>query len=292
MSAAGYDLTNANSYRVESCADICFTPRTKQNLLDICRRLNGKMPILLGSGSNVILSLSHYHTPVILMSCFERTIENHGDFLLVGGGVLLCAVVEYAITHGLCGIERLSGIPGTIGGAVRMNAGAYGQEIGSSVFYVESIDLLSGNEKFWNASDLNFDYRDSIFSQNPSLAITKVALRLNCNEQKNIYLLTENLRLESKRVLAARAEKIPYHLPNAGSVFKRGDNPLPIGSMVEKLGMKGTRVNDAVVSDQHAGIIVNVGFASGRDIEQLALKIKSRVHENFGIHIEMEQIVV
>ncbi|RYH63430.1 MAG: UDP-N-acetylmuramate dehydrogenase [Alcaligenaceae bacterium] len=285
------ELTGLNSYCVSARADLCLFPENDDDLLEVIQRFPSPIPNILGFGTNVILRSKTYEAPIIVLSGLNRWIKRVGSNLLhVGAGARLGAVVEYANRAGLAGLQSLAGVPGSTGGAIRMNAGAYGQCIGERVRSVTTLDSITGNYKQWDKASAKFSYRNSVFSD-PGAIITDALIELEGNNIDNPWKI-EELRRESLAVLAKRATRIPYGLPNAGSVFKRCEGCSPVGELIEQLGLKGYRINDAMVSYQHAGIFVNSGFATGDDIINLIADVTSKVHNRFGVTLEQEQVIL
>lgn len=285
------ELTGFNSYCVSARADLCFFPADDNELLAVIQRYQNPRPLILGWGTNVILQQRIYQDPIIVLTGLNRWIRRLGDAILhVGAGVRLGAVVEYANRAGLPGLQSLAGVPGTVGGAIRMNAGAYGQCIGDRIRQVTTLDSVTGARKHWNKESSKFGYRASAFSE-PGSIITDALIEFEGDDIDN-PLEAEKLQKESSAILAKRAIRIPYGLPNAGSVFKRADGCQPVGELVDRLGLKGHRVNDAMVSHQHAGIFVNNGFATGEDIINLIDDVTSKVHKCYGVSLEREQVIL
>ncbi|WP_218813537.1 UDP-N-acetylmuramate dehydrogenase [Rickettsiella endosymbiont of Dermanyssus gallinae] len=289
-----YQIVNLiafNSYGINSIAERCYFPRNLQDLTEILEETYESNPKVIGGGSNIILSTNKYKNPIILLCGFNQYLVSDANFISVGAGVKLSTLVEYTNACGLKGIQRLIGIPGSVGGAVRMNAGAYGQEIGQVVNWVDTLDIKMGKRKRWEKHELCFSYRTSSFALD-NYIITDVGLKLSLDENIPLAERVELVRSESAELLAIRMQKIPYHMPNAGSVFKRTQNSMPIGLMVEQLGLKGYCINDAMISYQHAGIFVNKGFVIGKDLISLAEFVREKLASRFGVNIELEQVVI
>lgn len=285
------ELIGLNSYCVSARAELCLFPEDDEDLLEVIQRFPSASPNILGFGTNLILRRKVYEAPMIVLSGLNRWIRRVGSNLLhVGAGTRLGAVVEYANRAGLMGLQSLAGVPGSIGGAIRMNAGAYGQCIGESIKNVTTLDSMTGARKQWDRASAKFSYRTSVFSE-PGAIITDALIELDGGHIGNPSKI-EELRCESLAILAKRATRIPYGLPNAGSVFKRCDGCRPVGELIELLGLKGHRINDAMVSYQHAGIFVNNGFATGEDIVDLIADVTSKVHSRFGVTLEQEQVIL
>lgn len=285
------ELIGFNSYCVSARAELCFFPADDDELLAVIHHYQKSRLIVLGGGTNIILQRSIYKDPIVVLTGLNQWIRPVDDATLhVGAGVRLGAVVEYANQAGLAGLQSLAGVPGTVGGAIRMNAGAYGQCIGDRIRRVSTVDTATGARKYWDKRSSDFGYRTSAFSASGSI-ITDALIEL---EGKNINspITADELQRQSFEILGKRATRIPYGLPNAGSVFKRADGSQPVGELVERLGLKGHRINDAMVSHQHAGIFVNNGFATGADIINLIADVTSKVLHRYGVTLEPEQVII
>ncbi|WLQ17416.1 UDP-N-acetylmuramate dehydrogenase [Hahella aquimaris] len=283
------NLLAYNTYKVNATAELVAIPENENELISHLQYIGSTEFAVIGGGSNIILSKPDYRFPLIVLTEFNRFIRVEGNHIIAGAGVSLSSVVEAAVSNGLWGLEKLIGIPGTLGGAVYMNAGAYGQDIGSSIEWVESLDIRNHSLVRRTGEELGFSYRHSDFVnwKHEIICSVKIALTDKAPEGEN-----GDIRSVSLSTLRTRLAKLPYDLPNAGSVFKRPDYQYPVGKMVEDLGMKGRSVNGAMVSHMHAGIIVNTGFATGSDIQRLATEIRGAIKKNYGLDIEMEQIVL
>lgn len=202
-----------------------------------------------------------------------------GNKVKVGSGVLLSKISNEAYKKGLSGLEFASGIPGTIGGAIRMNAGAYGSEFKDIVITSEYIDQDLNLHEI-NNKEHEFKYRHSRFDENKSDIIVSSILQL---EDGNMEDIKERMDTNNK----SRREKQPINFPSGGSTFKRGEGYIT-AQLIDKCGLKGYNVGDAYVSDKHAGFIVNKGNATAKDVLLLVEIVKKKVHEEFNIDIELE----
>ena len=187
--------------------------------------------------------------------------------------------IKLARDNNLSGMEELYGIPGTVGGAVYMNAGAYGGEISSCIETVEVFDLNEGNIKQFNKKDCCFGYRKSFF-MNDNYVILSAVLKLTKSSKESICQKMNDY-------MSRRKEKQPLEYPSAGSVFKRPEGCFA-GALIEQCGLKGYQIGGARVSDKHAGFIVNVGGATCEDVMRLIEHIKNEVMQKFGIELECE----
>ena len=186
--------------------------------------------------------------------------------------------------HGICmqkeitGLEELSGIPGTIGGTIRMNAGAHGREMKDIVNKIKCIDY-QGNEKMFTNEEAEFEYRSSIFKKKKYIIIEAEFLLEKGNK--------EEIKLKMEQYKNYRKQKQPIELPSAGSTFKRGEDFIT-AKLIEEAGLKGFNIGDAEVSTKHAGFIINKGNAKADDVLELAKYIKEKVKQKFNKEIELE----
>lgn len=196
-----------------------------------------------------------------------------------GAGESLTALAVKCREKQLTGLEFAYGIPGTIGGAIRMNAGAHGGQMQDVVTSVTHIDF-DGNRKTLTNGELQFDYRQSIFSKHQLGMITEATLEVNKGNPKEI---------EEKMVAYAtyRKEKQPISYPNAGSTFKRGEDYIT-AKLIDECGLKGYQIGGAKISDLHAGFIINTGNATAKDVLDLIAYVKQMVHQKYNKEINLE----
>lgn len=236
---------------------------------------------IIGYGANLLISDKGYDGLVICLREFEKQIVAKNDIVYAGAGVLLNDLVKYACENGFSGMECLSGIPGTLGGAVRMNAGAYGIEIGDIVSRINILELSSDNKlagRVMPASEAVFAYR-SAEGLNGKI-VTAVEVKLEQADK-------ENLLKRRQEILKSRAEKQPLDKPSCGSVFKRPKEGYA-GALIEKASLKGVKLGGAQVSQKHANFIINDGTATSQDIYSLILHVKLKVLEDSGVILEEE----
>lgn len=278
-----FDLIEYNTYRVHCIAKTCViinSIETFAKTMVICNEC-GIKPIILGNGSNVILKNAKIDGVVIIFGSKFSNVYNIKNYVIAEAGTSLAKVMSYAKSVGLSGIENLSGIPASIGGAVAMNAGAFGEDIGK---YVSSA-LVYHNGKIseWKKEDFDFGYRYSRLQDNDAIVL-RVELKL---VKKNKEEIDETIRdIISKR---NTTQKLLY--PCAGSVFKNGNNYFA-GELIDKCGLKNYNINNAYVSDFHANFIENRGNATGEDIVELIECIRNVVLDKFGINLELEQKII
>ncbi|MBQ8687694.1 MAG: UDP-N-acetylmuramate dehydrogenase [Ruminococcus sp.] len=253
-----------------------------QALVSFCNE-NGIRWTVLGNGSNMLVSDEGYDGVVFLVGKRMARIEIREDCTVYcEAGALLMGVARTVLEESLSGMECLAGIPGTIGGALYMNAGAYGGEMADIVVSAEYLDE-DGTLKNMAKEDMELSYRHSVFSGTKRI-ITGVTLQL-C---KGTY---DTIRTEMEGYLSQRRAKQPLELPSAGSTFKR-----PVGSyaslLIDQCGLKGASVGDAQVSVKHAGFVVNTGKATCKDVLELCDYVIETVREKTGYQLELEPVVL
>lgn len=278
------DLTAYNSYRVHSVVSKSFFPETEEELINIFTQYPDA--IVIGGGCNVIFERERYEHDVFV---FIR--ENFSKIELVSENVISCcagadlmSVSLYALEKGLSGFELYYDIPGCIGGAIVMNAGAKGEDIAHLLESVTVFDRVSRQMNTITKSDLGYNYRESLFQQNRNLVVIKATFSLKLAERSEIRIKME----ENK---ADRWKKQPREYPSAGSVFKRPEGHF-VGKMIDELGLKGVTVGDAQISNKHGGFIINKGSAKGADIVSLIGLAKNKIDSSYNIDIQIEQRII
>jgi len=266
-------------------AAVSITAASSGMLADILGLLSREeIPwFVLGQGSNLLASDSGCDEIIIRLSgnlakCKWSSTEN-GWTLACGAGVHLPSLSGAACSRGAAGLEFAIGIPGTVGGAVFMNAGAYGNSISDLLRSVSVLDS-SGSVDIIDIDKCGFGYRSSRFQDERNI-VTEVTLSLGAGNPAV-------LRSEGKRVLELRRRKFPLQYPNAGSVFRKPVEGIPPGKLIEDAGLKGTRAGGAMVSDKHANFIINTGDAASADIEELIEIVRKRVLSFSGIQLKEE----
>ena len=251
---------------------------------------------ILGNGTNLLVSDKGYNGVVVTLAGEFSTIENLGNGKFkVGAAVPLGRFARTALKQGYAGIHKLAGIPGTLGGAIYMNAGAYGQEIGSCCTQVTILDC-DGNIRTVSSTDCAFGYRQSIFQKDKATILSATFQLPTANAQGKSVA---DLETELAECMAKRKATQPLSMPNAGSTFKRldtgaADMPTQVapGYYIEQAGLKGKRIGGAEVSTLHANFIVNAGGATAKDILELSAFVQERVAEKFGIQLKREIILL
>lgn len=238
---------------------------------------SNKMPLtLIGTGCNVLISDSGVRGMVISTRCFDSSVEFAGELVYASAGAMLDDVVQQCAEKGLAGIENMSGIPGSVGGAVIMNAGAFGTEIKDVAVTIDMVGL-DGSLSTVEAADAGFGYRRA---DNLSGIVTGVGLKLEKGDSADILA-------RRAEVLARRDEKQPLEYPSCGSVFKRPEGNYA-GALIEQCGLKGFQMGGAQVSEKHANFILNKGGATSNDIYSLINHVQQTVLEKTGVKLERE----
>ena len=272
-------LAPYTTYRIGGPAKLWVAPATEEavgRVLEIVHA-DGAPLFVLGRGSNLLISDNGWPGVTLYIG------ENLSGWTLDGAhasvlaGTLLMDFIHMAVSKGLAGMELMAGIPGGVGGALRMNAGAFGQEIESSAVSVKGF-LFDGRPFDYTRSEIDFGYRHAPLLEEK--VITCGRFRFNT---ESVSVLKERMQ----DILAVRAKKQPLEYPSCGSVFKRPPGYYA-GALIEEAGLKGERIGDAVVSEKHSGFILNVGHATSADIYNLMRRVEERVRERFGVRLERE----
>lgn len=274
------------TFKVGGNIDTCIMPKTKEELIfsAIAAKHIGESFMVLGRGSNTVFSDEGYDGTVILTDRLRNTnVERRtdGDLLIAECGVPLTALSAFASKLSLSGLEFAYGIPGSCGGAVFMNAGAYGGQMSDIVEASECLDLDTDTLLVLDKEKHGFDYRKSTYSDsNGKLIALSVKMQLKYGDRDEIE---KTMQLN----MLARKEKQPLEFPSAGSVFKRHPG-FYMGQIIEESGLKGFRVGGAEVSEKHAGFIVNRGGATASDIRLLVEHIRCVIYDRYGFVPECE----
>ena len=259
---------------IQSIDELC-------ELTSLCRREN--IPFfLIGKGSNLLVSDKGIPGVVAYLGEELCSISVNENLIVAEAGATLAAVAATALKEGLTGFEFAAGIPGTVGGAIRMNAGAYGGDMSQVVKWVRVLEP-DGNIRTIAAEEMNFSYRYSIL-KDVDYIVLAAGIALNCGDEKSI-------RMSMMELAERRKEKQPLEYPSAGSTFKRPEGYFA-GKLISEAGLSGARVGDAVVSEKHNGFIVNEGCATAEDVKQLIETVRKKVYENSGVLLEPEIIFV
>ena len=272
------------TFKIGGPAQLFVQPQTEQQLCSaaaLCKEQAVRY-YLLGNGSNILFADEGFAGVVIDISALGSDIAVEGNMLTAGAGVRLAALFRAALEHGLSGLEFAYGIPGTVGGAVYMNAGAYGGEM-KDVLTVVRYLTAEGEVVQASAAELDLSYRHSIFEENGG-CILSAQFALQPGNAADI-------RAKMDELMAKRVDKQPLDKPSAGSTFKRPAGAFA-AALIDQCGLRGFRHGGAAVSDKHCGFVVNLGGATCADVLALCDEVRAIVKEKTGYELEKEIRVV
>ena len=274
-------LAKHTSFRIGGCAEVMAFPRNREELAEILKKsaLLDCKPVILGAGTNVLAPDEGVRGLVVcLKDCLDGMEQLDDTHIRVMAGVTMARAAVFAANLGLSGMEFAHGIPGTVGGGVYMNAGAYGGEIRQICQSVEVMDF-DGTLRRLSNPEMQFSYRHSILEDRPGIVVS-ADFALEPGESQAI-------RAKMKELIGKRTASQPLDMPSAGSAFKR-----PAGgyaaALIEQAGMKGYRCGGAAISEKHAGFAVNLGNATAADVKNLLRQVSDRVFDRTGIRLEPE----
>jgi UDP-N-acetylmuramate dehydrogenase len=238
---------------------------------------------ILGGGSKLLVPDVGFEGLIIKAKNSSLKIE--GNKIFVEAGVILDKLIRLVAQNNLSGLEWAAGIPGTVGGAVRGNAGAWSEVIGNSVLSVLAFDLEKGKEVIFKKEDCDFSYRGSIFKKNPNLIILSCELVLVAGDR-------EKSEEEMKKHIDYRIEKHPLKFPSAGSIFEnpkdKSGEVVPAGKLIADCGLAGKRIGNVQISEKHSNFIINLGDGKAEDVKKLIVLARGKVKESFGIEMKEE----
>ena len=268
------------TFKIGGPAQLFVMPENEQQLCSVvalCKEQAVRY-YLLGNGSNILFADEGFSDVVIDVSALDAEIAVEDTVLTAGAGARLAALCKAALKHGLSGLEFAYGIPGTVGGAVYMNAGAYGGEMKDVLVRCTHIDR-DGKSGQLAGEDLHLSYRHSAYYDNGCI-ITGLELRLQPGDPAEIKAKMDDL-------ISRRREKQPIEYPSAGSTFKRPPGHFA-GALIDQCGLRGTSVGGARVSEKHAGFVINTGGATCADVLALCRQCREKVLAETGVELEME----
>ena len=274
-------LKNHTTFQIGGKCIALIEPKKVEDIIEaikICRENNLKF-FVIGNGSNLLVPDDGYNGVIIKIKSEFSNIQVEGECLIAHSGAKLSEVYTVAYENSLTGFEFASGIPGTIGGAIFMNAGAYGGEMKDIVESVEVLDLDNYEVKELKNEELDFSYRKSIIQRKNYIVLT-IKLKLTKGNKEEIKAVYEDLR-------ERRNSKQPLNFGSAGSTFKRPEGHFA-SKLIEDAGLKGYHINDAWVSEKHSGFIVNKGNASYKEVMELIEYVQKVVFEKFEVKLETE----
>ena len=273
-------MSRHTTFRVGGPADFFVTPKAKEEVRDVIRicKEAGMPYYIIGNGSNLLVSDAGYRGVIVQIYKEMNEVKVEGDLVKAQAGALLSGIAAKALGAELSGFEFASGIPGTIGGACVMNAGAYGGEMKD---VLESATVLTGEGKIieLGRNELELGYRTSVIAKKGYIVLGAV-LKLERGDGEKIKTYMDELK--EKRVT-----KQPLEYPSAGSTFKRPEGYFA-GKLIEDAGLRGFQVGGAQVSEKHCGFVINRDHATAADIMELMRQVQIRVKENSGVDLEPE----
>lgn len=273
-------MAGHTTFRIGGPAD-CFVQLEDEEQLRKVRRYLGLAGVpffVLGNGSNLLVDDAGYRGVVLQIGQKMSDISVQGCHIIAKAGATLRQVAAAALEHGLAGFEFASGIPGTVGGGVVMNAGAYGGEMSQVVNQVRVVSK-EGESMELDNDTMEFRYRGSVI-RGSAFTVTEVTFRLEPGDR-------EAIRAKMEELAARRREKQPLEYPSAGSTFKRPEGHFA-GKLIMEAGFAGYRIGGAQVSEKHCGFVINTGDATARDVRALIEEIQARVKERFRVDLEPE----
>src|SRR5690554_4217260 len=279
------DLAKLSRWQIGGIADCIVRPASTEQLASTISlfKTQGVPYVVIGATSNLLFADEGLRVPCIQIGSGMSEVSIQGDIVHAQAGAWVPSLARRIMQAGLTGAEHICGIPGTLGGLICMNGGSQRKGIGTSVVTVDSVDA-TGNVQHRSTEQAEFSYRSSVYQHNGEV-IASAKLKLLPDDKHKI-------RQEMLNILYERNQKFPRKLPNCGSVFK--SNPAmyaefgPPGAVIEKLGLKGFRIGDALISPDHANFFINVGKASASDMLNLISKVSEAVHFETGCKLEAE----
>lgn len=271
------------SFKTGGLCEFFLIPENSEELIAVVKRCRERnFPFfIVGNGSNILFTDEFHKGAYISLSKLNGISEKDG-IITAEAGVKLSELCGFAAKEELSGLEELSGIPGTVGGAVFMNAGAYGGEIKDTL--IKSIYIGKNSEiAEINASEHKFGYRRSVFQENGGIILSS-QFRLKKGNK-------EEIKKKTIELLKKRSDKQPLNYPSAGSTFKRPEGYFA-GKLIEDSGLSGFSVGEAEVSEKHCGFVINKGGASSSDIIALIKHIQKTVYEKYGVMLETEVKII
>lgn len=277
-------LAQYTSFKIGGPCPILIKPNGAECLSALIKAMNSEnvQYKIMGRGSNLLISDKGIDMPVLLISSDMSEIISEGENITCGSGTALSALCNAAAELSLTGLEFAYGIPGSVGGAVYMNAGAYGGEIKDVFQSCEYLDR-QGEIHILTAENADLSYRHSFFSGKDYI-ITKITFKLTHTDDRSA------ITAKMQELMQKRRDKQPLEYPSAGSTFKRPEGDFA-GRLIEAAGLRGFSIGNAAVSEKHCGFVINKGGASFEDVRQLIETIKEKVRETSGRELSCEVII-
>jgi len=277
-------LAQYTTFKIGGNAKYFFTAKRREEIIKAVKAAQqcDLSFFILANGSNVLFSDNGFNGLVIKLENTNNELRN--NIIYAESGTMLSTIVNKATENGLSGLEWAAGIPGTVGGAVRGNAGAFNTSMSDILNSVEAIDVSSLEVKNYEVKNCEFEYRNSVFKKNKNLIILSTKIKLEKEDKEKIDKRTEEY-------ISYRKSHHPLEFSSAGSIFK---NPLEFsaGELIEKCGLNGKIIGNAQISEKHCNFIINLGEATAKDVLALIKLAKEKVKENFEIELEEEIIIL
>jgi len=273
-------MAKHTSYGIGGPAQAYITPSDQNDLKQILifAKDNNINTFFAGSGSNLLVADEGFQGIVITLGKSFTKLSIDGNNLEAEVGVMLGKIVKETIKRNLTGMESMIGVPGTLGGALIMNAGAFGGEI-SNCLDIIKVMLMNGETKIYQKDDIDFSYRNSTFPKDEIL----LSASFNLIEKS-----ADEIQYDRAKASKGRKDTQPLRFRSAGSVFKNPKTDLAAGYLIDKAGLKGSRIGDAEISTKHANFFINHGKAKAKDVVDLILLAKKTVLEKFDVNLELE----
>ena len=273
------DMKNHTTFRAGGAARYFVTPNSVDKVAEIISYLEGKAKYyVIGNGSNLLVRDEGFDGIIVKIGQNLAKCKINGNIINCEAGAFVSKIANVACENNLSGLEFAAGIPGTIGGAVAMNAGAYGGEFKDVILKVTLLDK-DGRVFSLTNSEMNFSYRESV-AQKKEYIVLAVEMKLNLGRKEDIFE-------KMNKFLQARKEKQPLEYPSAGSTFKRPEGYFA-GKLIMDAGLRGHRVGEAMVSEKHCGFVINKGNATATDILKVMEDVKIEVKKKFDVDLEPE----
>ncbi|SFK76387.1 UDP-N-acetylmuramate dehydrogenase [Lachnospiraceae bacterium KH1T2] len=272
------------TFRVGGPAKYFIRPADSEELEKLIKYLNlvEREYFILGNGSNLLVGDHGYDGVMIWIGKEFSDIKVDGDVIVAGAGAMLSKVASTALEHALTGLEFASGIPGSVGGAMVMNAGAYGGEMKDIVTEVNAV-TPDGEFITYSNAEMAFGYRTSI-CRRANIVVTSAVFKLKKGDPEEIKAKMDDLK-------AQRLAKQPLQYPSAGSTFKRPEGYFA-GKLIMDAGLSGYTIGGAKVSEKHCGFVINAGNASAADVHDVIFEVQEKVKERFGVKLEPEVCMI
>lgn len=273
-------MASHTTFRIGGLADCFVQLENTEQLIKVQKYLSqvGVPFFVLGNGSNLLVSDAGFRGVILQIGSKMNRVTVEGNVIVAQAGASMAQIARTAMEHELTGMEFASGIPGTIGGGVVMNAGAYGGELSQIVTQVNVVNN-EGEIMELDNETMEFGYRTSTIRNNP-FTVTEVILRLEKGDRRQI-------RERMEELAAKRREKQPLEYPSAGSTFKRPAGHYA-GQLIMEAGLRGFQCGGAKVSDKHCGFVINTGNATAEDVRKLIREVQARVRDKFNVDLETE----